>query len=602
MSFKFVVLFLALMQVGASAQKPRSETPRQGRHANKQTSVIRQDALATLDSVLDQLSEIDDLPLRISLTETVVNLLSKSRPQRCRRALDLLFAKAMELRGDPSTHERELQASDSSEIRRIIQIAAVLDKSLAELYIKRYTEALDLKAEPSAGNTDLSSAYVKVATQLVEEAPALAVLTASRSLRTGLTPDTLVFLAMLRKKDVALANRFFVSALQSCQARNARDVNELLLLYAYVFTPLRIPVVTPGGIGILSVPEYLAVAENYPVDTLLAKQYLETSSRLLLDSNRYLPENLVGLANGLLGDFYFISIIEPRVVEYLPHSAQVMVQQRNVVANYLQALDRANAFASLERWTATPTAASLTGGGSNDRVEYLVSRAEQASNPKVKNQLYFRAALAAISDKQDKRALELVNRLSPEYSSKARQLVTLGIAVRKVRDGEFTEAEGLARRDDVLVRRCYVLTLIADSLLSSRVKDTYNAVRLLDDIQQLAGKLSDEKERLSVLEGAAAAYSRLNLAKALDLFRETIQTANKLDKFNGSLSIDQSLDVGGFLFDFSVYDHEFSFFDLLGRLGRSDFYQTLQEAREIRNRSLRIHSIVIVCKAALSAA
>jgi hypothetical protein len=198
--------------------------------------------------------------------------------------------------------------------------------------------------------------------------------------------------------------------------------------------------------------------------------------------------------------------------------------------------------------------------------------------------------------------VDLASKLSPEYGDQARQLLKLAIAERKVRNGQLDEAEQLARRDDVLVRRCYIFTLIADSLVKGKTKDFPRATQLLDEVQQLAQKLTSKEERLCVLEGAAAVYFRVEPGRAFELLRETITTANKLDGFTGYLSIAQTLDVGGFLFDFSIYDEEFGYFDLLGRLGAGDFYQTIQSVREIQNRSLRLHSIVIVCKAALSTA
>lgn len=599
--------------IGTLAQGPQPQS-RKLIKSNKEASIIRQTALSTLEVVVDELPSIDNIRLRIELTGTVVNLLAKSRPNRCRKALDLLFDKAMEARAawskerprgtEPDPDPGQL--NPDSAIRKIIQIAAGLDGKLAQSYIKAYADEENLNNEEDPVTSrqkasQIASTYLKIATQLVEKDPNLALLTAEKSLNTGVMPDALVFLAALRKKDLGLANRFFLTALRSCQTRKGNDVNELLLLYAFVLSPLRVPVVTPRGIGVYSLPEYTPAAQSYPVDPLLARQYLDVSSTLLLEAGRYLPENLERLAAGVVGDFYFLSLMESIAGEYLPNIAQSISAQRNVLANYLQSEDRTAATASVERWNKIPSEVNLVGSGNSATVDYLVSRAEQSSNLKVKDQLYFRGALAAVQDKQDERAVDLASKLSPEYADQARQLLRFAIAGRKVRNGQLAEAEQLARRDDVLVRRCYIFTLIADSLLKGKTKDFPRATLLLDEVQQLAQKLTSKEERLAVLEGAAAVYFRGEPGRAFELLRETIATANKLDRFTGHLSIDQSLDVGGYFFDFSIYDKEFGYFDLLGRLGAGDFYQTIQNVREIQNRSLRIHSIVVVCKAALTA-
>ncbi len=601
MSVRVLALFIILNQVGVMAQAPSVKVSKAGTDSSKAPSVIRQGALSTLETVVDELPAIDDIDLRIQVTEKVVRLLAASRPDRCRRALDLLFAKASAARNERAKDQPDRERADLA-LRKIIQIAAFLDSKLAQSYIEAYLEEQRFEETTSASGqreSQIALAYLKIATQLVQKDPNLAVLTATRSFRAGVMPETLVFLATLRKKDVGLANRFFLSVLHSSRARSGNDVNELLLLYAFVFSPLRIPVVMAEGVGVLSIPEYLAVAQSYPIDSLLAKQYLEVSTKMLLDSNRYLPQNLERLTKGPLGDFYFISIIEQKASAYLPDFAQTISQQRNVLANYLQSSDRAGAFASIERWNSIPREAKVFGPGNKATVDYFASQAERASDPRLRDQFYFRSALAAIHDQQDERAIELAAKLSPEYSNQAQLLIRFALAERKVRDGQLDEAEQFARRDESLVRKCYILTLIAQSLLGGKSKDNYRAAQLLQEVYQLTDKLSSQKERLSVLNGLAAVFSRFDVGRGFELLRETIKSANKSDRFTGDISIPLNLNVGGFLFAFSLYEDEFSFFDLLSKLAASDFYEALFHAREIQNRPLRIHSIVVVCSAAL---
>lgn len=612
MSVLLIFLIFAF-PIGTLAQgvQPQSrKVSKSSKAAN--ASIIRQSALSTLETVVDDLPTIDNIELRVELTGIVVNLLARSRPSRCRKALDSLFTKAMETRAGwlkgrkPGTVSNPYagRLDPDSAIRKIIQIAASLDGTLAQSYIEAYTDEESLNNEDPVTSRErgsqIAAAYLKVATQLVEKDPNLALLTAEKSLNIGVIPDTLVFLGALRRQDPPLANRFFLGALRSCQARKAKDVNELLLLYAFLFSPLRVPIVTPRGIGVYSIPDYLPALQGHRVNALLARQYLEVSSGLLLDAARYLPEELHRLPAGVVGDFYLLSLLESIAVEYLPNVSQTISEQRNVLVNYLQSEERAAATASVERWNNIPSDVNLAGSGNNATVDYLVSRAEKSSNPKLKNQLYFRAALAAVHDKQDERAEDLASKLAAEYGDQARQMLKLAIAERKVRDGRLDEAEQLARSDNVLIRRCYIFTLIADSLVKGKSKDFPRATQLLSEVEQLALRLMSKEERLSVLEGAAAVYLRVEPGRAFELLRETITTANKLDGFTGYLSLNQTLDVGGFFFDFPIYDEEFGYFDLLGRLGARDYYQTIQSVREIQNRSLRIHSIVVVCKAALS--
>jgi hypothetical protein len=608
----FTLLVFAF-PIGTLAPRVPAQSPKVSKSSRAaDASIIRQSALSTLEGVVEDLASVGSLALRLDLTETAVSLLAKSRPSLCRKTLDSLFAKAMETRTTwlkDRTHGTKSSLNvgrldPDAAIRKIIQIAASLDGKLAESYIKAYTDEENFNNEDSATSREkasqIAAAYLKVATQLVAKDPNLALLTAEKSLNVGVIPDTLVFLTALRKQYPPLANKFFLDALRSCRARKTRDVNELLLLYAFVFSPHRVPVVTPRGIGAYSIPDYLPATQGHHVDPLLARRYLEVSSGLLLDEARYLPEELHRLPAGVVGDFYLLSLLETIAVEYLPNVAESISTQRNVLVNYLQSEERTAATTSVDQWNKIPGDVNLVGSGNNATVDYLVSRAEQTSNPKLKNQLFFRAALAAVDDKQDEKAKDLTSKLSPEYSDQARQMLMLAIAERKVRGGELDEAEQLARSDSVAVRRCYIFTLIADSLVRGRTKNFPRATQLLSEVEQLADELTSKKERMSVLEGAAAVYLWVAPGRSFELLRETITTANKLEGFTGYLSVDQTLDVGGFFFDFSIYDEEFGYFDLLNRLGARDYYQTIQSVREIHDRSLRIHSIVVVCKAALS--
>src|SRR5688572_18911049 len=100
MTLRPFLLLLLIMTPGVVLGQESRPTPRKplaGR--TSESSFIRESALSTLDSVVDELPSIDDLGLRVQLTATIVDLLHISRPDRCRKALDSLFSAAMEVRG-----------------------------------------------------------------------------------------------------------------------------------------------------------------------------------------------------------------------------------------------------------------------------------------------------------------------------------------------------------------------------------------------------------------------------------------------------------------------------------------------------------------------
>jgi hypothetical protein len=224
---------------------------------------------------------------------------------------------------------------------------------------------------------------------------------------------------------------------------------------------------------------------------------------------------------------------------------------------------------------------------------------ESASDPKRKDQLYFRAALMAVRLKKLELALSLSERISADYADKAKQFIRFDIAQQHIQNQEFLEADKLARMDDVLARRAYIFTLIADGLTKDQRNETSRAFQYLDEVQQLAEKLSDEKEKLSVLIGTANVYARLDTVRASEILQQIIKQTNKVEEFVGDSSIANVLDIGGFYFDYSLYSNGLTIFDLIKRLAAVSYYGTLQDIRSFKNRILRLQAIMALCSAVI---
>jgi hypothetical protein len=481
-------------------------------------------------------------------------------------------------------------------LRRIVQAAAVVDVELARGYIETLSnlKPIDGSAK-SASNSSIL--YLRIATELSRSNLSLAVDLAARSLADGILPDTLLFLATVRGVNIAVANRFFITALQSWKNHGAKDINELLLLYSYIFSPFRVPTVQSQGLAVLNIPGYPELTKNYEIDAALARQYLEVVTQVLLSPPRYAAGNIETLELGVAGDFYALTILEPWVAAYQPNKVSAFSAQRNTVISYMQARQRETALSAADLWKNSPKDSSVS--ASETTVDYLVSRAETTSDPKRKDQLYFRAALIAVRQKKRDLALSLVEKISADYSDRAKQFLLFDIALQDIENQQFSDADKLARMDDVLARRAYIFTLIADSLTQEQHKDPTRALQYLDEVQQLAGKLTDEKERLAVLIGAGNVYARLDGVRASEILQQVIKQANKVQDFVGHSSISNVLEIGGFYFDYSLYSNGLTMLDLIKRLASVSYYATLQDIRSLKNRTLRLDAIMALCSAVI---
>ena len=590
---RFLPIILCLIAIaGHSLAVQQSQTSNEPARGDQVLLAIRQDALSTVNQVIDEISEVEDLRSRVVLAERIVQLLAKARPDRCRKMLSVIFDEAITLKANP---KEKVPPDLDSIISRTIQAAAVIDLELAHRFIEVLAKSEQTDFEAKQDHSSAARLYLRIATDVIRENPQLAVNIASRSLVFGVTSETLTFLVLLRKRDAVLANRFLLTATQRSKDRGAKDVNELFLLYSYVFVRPNPPVVSAQGLGSLSIPNLPELTKDHSVDVTLAAQYLKIVAEILLDRNRYATGNVSTLIRGAEGDFFLLTLVEPMAQSYLSTVAPAISAQRSIVLNYLAVDRREAAFSAVERWNQTPKDLSSISGANDRSLEYLVKRAENASDSKRRNQLYFRAALAAVELKEYETAFDLVEKISVD-ADKAKHFLRFDIALHHLRNRRPFEAEKLARLDDVLERRAYILTLIADQLVVEQAADIPRAIQYLEEAQRIASTLNN-KEKLAVLIGTGSVYARFDTVRASEILRDAIKASNKSPDFVGESSIPNVLEVDGFFFDYSIYDNGFTIFDLIERMASTSYYATLQELRSLKNRLFRLRAVIALCTA-----
>ncbi len=595
----FILIFItSSLCLYSQTQSNKRSFPNKNKDGVKnEISPERQRAEYLLDSAIDELPGIEDIQARISLAESILKLLSKEKPDRCRVMLDALFDSALQLKEKDSSDKKAPKQDPDAIIRKIIQITAAFDRRLSQRYVEQYTKQDDAQNETTKlTNAHLAAnLYMKLAIELIEKDPAFAIEIASKSLNSKLISESLVFLGVLRKKDSGLANAFFMKALQSLKTRQGNDVNEWLLLYSYVFSPMRIPQVTSQGLALAQLPQYLAVAENYTVEPDLANQYLQAVTQIFLDNTRYTPASIEGLSWRIVGDLYLISIVEPQFAYYLADSTQLITAQRNFLANYLQPEQRGQVQPFIDRWMNVHSRVDPASRNPNT-TDYFLKLAEQSVDSKRRDQLYYKAASVAIGDKNYDLALEIVEKLSLTYRDDARQFINYHIALQSVQNHELEKAEQWVRRDSDRARQAYLLTLIANSLLEKDGKDLSRVRELLNEVTQLSTKAGANRDAAAILFGGALVFSRFDMARAFELFKEAITIANKVDGFTGDIWIVRSLNIGGFSFDYSMYGSEFTLKEITERLAIKNFNETLLTVQNLKAPLPRLRGIVALSK------
>lgn len=566
---------------------------------NRNASPLRQYAINLLDSTIDEVKAVEDVEARLLFATDIVRLFGDVKPERCRQMLDSIFDDLMKLKNTKSSQDKSKQPTPDTLLRKLIQAAASFDRKLARNYINKYTEeAAAQKDEPATPAQSLSQQAdlnMLLALQLIETDPVLSVRVAQNAVAAAITTRTLEFLGTLRKKDPGLANGFFPTALQSVVARRGTDVNELLLLYTYVFTPTRVLWLNPQGIVVRQVPGYQRVAQDYPVDPRLAQQFLQVSAQILLADPQIRQGNL-SPGTGAMGDLYFINLIKPQAAKYTPKLLGPISEQADLLAGYVQPEQYSRVQSDAEK-LGRPQEGTATGASD---VESLLSRAEALPPSAKRDYLYYTAAMTAIRKKQYDAAEDIAEKVSAESRAKVKEFIGFSIAQQSVSDRQFERAEQWAEHDADLTRRAYLLVLVAGALLDGDNKDYVRATALLNEVEKLASKLEAKRERISVLLSAAEIYSRFDIARASAVLRLAFKAANGSEEFTGDSKITRLLEVGDFSFFYEMFNDNVSLSGTLSRLAVSDFYGTLSTIRELQNRALRLRTVISLCAGVLT--
>ena len=321
--------------------------------------------------------------------------------------------------------------------------------------------------------------------------------------------------------------------------------------------------------------------------------------QVVLDPIRYEGENFGRLTEGPTGDLMFVNIVEPQVTVYLPALAYPLSERRTFLASFLQPDQRQQTEASIDRWRKS-LGENSAAGSRPDTSDYYLRSAEQAVDPRRKNQLFYRAASAAVNEKKHELALAIVEKMSDEYRDQAKRFIQYDIALQAVRDGSTDVAEEWARRNVDLAQRAFLYTSLAKSLLKTPERSLSQVSDLLNQVEEIAGRLDQNREKGAVLIGAANIAAEFDAGRAFTLLREGIKAVNKLDGFSGDTLLPRSLNIGGFYFDYALYRNEFTLTDVVQRLGRTNFDQAASDVREMKSRLARLRAIISLCAGALA--
>jgi len=536
----------------------------------------REVALAVLSSLPEEMRDIEDPEERLELVVRVAEVLERDSPERAKALLTAAFEEMLKYESDAK--QTEMPDRWNALRKRIISRIARHDEELA----KRLLDRLYERGFSSEETSSAQIGYVQFARGLIDDRPNLANYMARKRMRSLLSWEGLLFLLDLREKDKAQADRLFLEVASQVASEGAKDVNELLLLYAYAFSPALPLELTEKTPRMLSLPGY----RQGSADPEVAVPFLQSVIPPLLAPERYAGPGPVW---GPRGDFLFITVILPQCHRFLPAFVEELERQRNVLATLIPERERSSLESSVSRSSSLPP--------QRESVESLLEKAERATHQRGKDRFLFLALDRAIQKGDFERASKIVEKFSMEKREEILSFLNYLRAEKAVKEGDLRQALDSARRPMRPSLKAYLLIVIAFRQSSSG--DQQEAMSSLIEAEHIVRKLEPDRVKASLLLGLSAIHGLLETPYALTVLREAVETINKAKDFQGDVSVGNLITVGDFSFAYEVDERVFSFELPFSLLGARDFHVTMAFARAVARPVLRARAVIAVCEGAL---
>lgn len=357
-----------------------------------------------------------------------------------------------------------------------------------------------------------SAVLLQMANELVADNPKAAAELLIESLRDGVSFNFQTVLLRIQQKDSTLAETVFRAALSRLRAVGTTDLNELLTLYSYLYTPGRVQVTNTTdnrNQSLLAIGGSRVAVPPGRQNRELGLEFLEVASDLLLAAP--LPEgNAQTTARSIVSA---IGVLLREVTQQLPEKAALLrtrVQQLDAEARFSTVPNRRSP--DIPEIRPAETKESFA----ERRVDLLEDSAAKGRDVLTRDIGYAKAAVATTAERYQ-RGLDLAGKIDDkELRSGVRSWLIFRAVLHLIASGRLDEAHSLNLKNDALVQRAACFVVGAQRLVKN--KDTIRAGEWL----RLAGTLirgSEPNPNLAqVAFGIVSTYGSFDTQASLDWF------------------------------------------------------------------------------------
>ena len=584
------VLLIFALNVEAVAQREnkgkamdrKSAKGKGGRSRQAALTVDQQSALMALDRLLGEAKSFKSSELRVRTHARVADMLWGYDEPRARRLFAEAFTEAdsLDAARPASGASPPAPALPHNNLRG--EVLARASRHDAELAEKLAASAAGAAAAGRAAPENrashlkaLSGAYLEAALGVVESDPERAAQLIELSLHGGIDRMLPRALAALRVRRPAAAQEIFGRALAVAGSDTARLDEQTRLLASYVFPGFGMPAGVPGHSPPAADPAESALIRsflNFTLDVAVRwhNKVLETGNQPAAVRDVY--------------DYDTARALQPYFVQHLPDRAD---QFRGLVGVMSQ---------SVPRWQTNELADKMAQPVGFDEA---VKEAEEARDSLQKDLLYFRAAAAAAGRGEFERALSLVEKVGGEdFRVGFDAALRLGAVNSSVSGGEIEQAYRYAVGALDVRQRAALLGRIANALIDK--KDTSQALRILDEAEQLIGRAAEGRDKAQAVLTLANARARIDPVRGFENMEAAVKAFNRAAAGAGEAKPAKPSDAIFSAMISRMLGAEAPDFERgFSALARSDFNRALELARSLEDDHQAAPAQLAVCHSVL---
>ena len=467
-----------------------------------------------LNTTADEAKKWDNKVVAARTQSQIADLIWDANPENARNYLQAAWLAASNVEDPRRDRSTFVNPSLRNAVRReVLLVARRRAPDLAKTWLDELVEESKSTEKRDRGTFDdrstRSAVLLQMANELVAKDEKAAAELLIESLSDGVSFNFQTALLRIQQKDPRLAETVFRAALAHLRTLGMDDPNELLTLYAYLFTPGRV-----FGANVAENRNQVQLAVGGPhVSTpagrqnpALAREFLELASDLLLGAP--VPDNAQITARSLVST---IGTLLREVTAQLPEKAALLrarAQQLDAEARF--------ATAPVER---RPDIPAVRPGESKEsfaerRVDLLEEAAAKGRDNLTRDIGYANAAVATAVERYQ-RGLDLARKIDENNLREGvRSWLLFRAALHFIAAGDLDEAQRLNLRNEDAGQRAVCFVVGAQKLL--RNKDTTRASEWLREAGAIVRKNEPNENMARIALGIVSTYGSFDTRSAAD--------------------------------------------------------------------------------------